>query len=50
MQKTSEEENNLFGIDKLRIPRSTLPAVTHVDNSARVQTVNEKLSSLLQTN
>ena len=29
----------LFGIDKLNVPRSTVPAVTHVDNSARVQTV-----------
>jgi carbamoyltransferase len=29
----------LWGIDKLKVPRSTIPAVTHVDNSARVQTV-----------
>lgn len=36
----SEEENALFGIDKLNIPRSTLPAITHVDYSARVQTVH----------
>ena len=30
----------LFGIDKLNVPRSTIPAVTHVDYSARVQTVH----------
>jgi len=29
----------LFGIEKLNVPRSTLPAITHVDYSARVQTV-----------
>jgi carbamoyltransferase len=29
----------LFGIEKLSVPRSTVPAVTHVDDSARVQTV-----------
>ena len=37
----SEDEKNLFGIDKLNIPRSSIPAVTHVDYSARVQTVNK---------
>lgn len=31
----------LFGIEKLNVPRSTIPAVTHVDGSARIQTVNE---------
>ena len=36
---TSEQEA-LFGIDKLNIPRSTVPAVTHVDYSARIQTVH----------
>ena len=30
---------SLFGIEKLSVPRSTVPAVTHVDDSARVQTV-----------
>jgi len=34
------EEDALFGIDKLNIPRSEIPAVTHVDYSARVQTVH----------
>lgn len=36
------EKKNLLGIDKLNIVRSTIPAVTHVDYSARIQTVNEK--------
>ena len=35
------EQEQLFGIDKLNIPRSEIPAVTHVDYSARVQTVHE---------
>lgn len=36
------EDKNLFGIDKLNVPRSSIPAVTHVDFSARVQTVHEE--------
>ncbi len=36
----SMEEQALFGIDKLNVPRSSIPAVTHVDYSARVQTVD----------
>lgn len=36
----TEEENRLFGIDKLKVPRSEIPAVTHVDYSARIQTVH----------
>ena len=36
----NEEQKQLFGIDKLKIPRSTIPAITHVDYSARVQTVH----------
>ncbi len=35
----SEAQEQLFGIDKLNVPRSEIPAVTHVDYSARVQTV-----------
>ena len=35
----SDEQKRLFGIDKLNVPRSDIPAVTHVDYSARVQTV-----------
>jgi carbamoyltransferase len=36
------EQKELFGIDKLNVPRSTVPAVTHVDYSARVQTVRRQ--------
>ena len=35
-----EEAAGLFGIDKLKVPRSAIPAVTHVDYSARIQTVD----------
>ncbi len=38
----SEQEQKLFGIDKLNVARSDIPAVTHVDYSARVQTVNRE--------
>ncbi len=38
----TEEEKKLFGIDKLNIKRSEIPAVTHVDYSARIQTVHEQ--------
>ncbi len=41
----SEEQKNLFGIDKLNIKRSEIPAVTHVDYSARVQTVTKDTNS-----
>jgi carbamoyltransferase len=37
----TDEQQRLFGIDKLNVPRSSIPAVTHVDYSARVQTVHE---------
>ena len=37
----TQEEKKLFGIDKLNVPRSSLPAITHVDYSARVQTVSK---------
>jgi carbamoyltransferase len=36
----TEEQQKLFGIEKLNVPRSEIPAVTHVDYSARVQTVH----------
>jgi carbamoyltransferase len=39
---TGEEEMSLFGIDKLNVPRSEIPAVTHVDYSARIQTVHKE--------
>jgi carbamoyltransferase len=38
----SEDEQALFGIDKLNVPRSDIPAVTHVDYSARIQTVHQE--------
>ena len=34
--------DQLFGIEKLKVPRSTIPAVTHVDDSARIQTVRRE--------
>ena len=40
--KMTEDQKKLFGIDKLNIKRSEIPAVTHVDYSARIQTVNKK--------
>ncbi|MCH2659070.1 carbamoyltransferase [bacterium] len=38
----SDEQQNLFGIEKLNVPRSDIPAITHVDYSARVQTVRRE--------
>ncbi len=40
--KASPEQESLFGIEKLNVPRSTIPAVTHVDYSARIQTVHRE--------
>ena len=40
-KEMTEEEKKLFGIEKLNVKRSDIPAVTHVDYSARVQTVHE---------
>ena len=40
--KMNEGQKKLFGIDKLNIKRSEIPAVTHVDYSARIQTVHEE--------
>jgi carbamoyltransferase len=36
----TEKQQSLFGIEKLNVPRSEIPAVTHVDYSARIQTVH----------
>ena len=41
----TEDQKKLFGIDKLNIKRSQIPAVTHVDYSARIQTVHKKTNS-----
>ena len=41
----SKNDNELFGIDKLNIKRSNIPAVTHVDYSARIQTVHKETNS-----
>ena len=38
----SENDKKLFGIDKLNIKRSSVPAITHVDYSARIQTVHKE--------
>jgi carbamoyltransferase len=50
-REMTDEENSLFGIDKLNVKRSVIPAVTHVDYSARIQTVhketNQKYYSLI---
>ena len=42
----SKEDQTLFGIDKLNIKRSSIPAVTHVDYSARVQTVHKETNPM----
>ncbi len=41
-RKMTSAESALFGIDKLNVPRSAIPAVTHVDYSARIQTVSRE--------
>ena len=41
-RELTEYQKTLFGIEKLKIPRSFIPAITHVDYSARVQTVSKK--------
>ena len=41
----SKNDENLFGIEKLNIKRSSIPAITHVDYSARIQTVHKQTNS-----
>jgi carbamoyltransferase len=41
-REMTEEEQALWGIEKLNVPRSSIPAVTHVDYSARIQTVHRE--------
>jgi carbamoyltransferase len=38
----TDEQRRRFGIDQLNVPRSTIPAITHVDYSARIQTVHKE--------
>jgi carbamoyltransferase len=45
-REMTSEEQRLFGIDKLNVPRSSVPAVTHVDYSARMQTVHRETNPL----
>jgi carbamoyltransferase len=45
-REMTAEQRELFGIDKLNVPRSNIPAVTHVDYSARVQTVHAETNPL----
>jgi len=45
-REMTSEEQRLFGIHKLNVPRSSVPAVTHVDYSARVQTVHRETNPL----
>ena len=47
--KMTEEEESLFGIDKLNVKRSSIPAVTHVDYSARIQTVHKETNPKYHT-
>ena len=42
----SADQESLFGIEKLKVPRSEIPAVTHVDYSARIQTVHRETNPL----
>ena len=41
-RKILDDEKSLFGIEKLNVPRSEIPAVTHVDYTARIQTVHKE--------
>jgi carbamoyltransferase len=45
-RKMTDEEDKLWGIDKLNVSRSEIPAITHVDYSARLQTVHEETNPL----
>ena len=38
----TEQQQELFGLDKLNVPRSEIPAITHVDYSARIQTIHQE--------
>jgi carbamoyltransferase len=44
-REMTEDEQKLFGLEKLNVPRSTIPAITHVDYSARIQTVDGRYNN-----
>jgi carbamoyltransferase len=44
-REMTADEQALFGIEKLNVPRSDIPAVTHVDYSARIQTVHRETNA-----
>ncbi len=44
-KRMTDDQNQLFGIEKLNVVRSSIPAVTHVDYSARIQTVHSETNS-----
>ena len=46
LRPMTNEEEHLWGIDKLNVTRSEIPAVTHIDNSARIQTVHKETNPL----
>jgi carbamoyltransferase len=45
-REMTPQQQGLFGIDKLNVPRSSLPAITHIDYSARIQTVHADTNPL----
>ena len=45
-RKVTDEEEKLFGVRKLNVVRSSIPAVTHVDYSARIHTVDKNVNPL----
>ncbi len=45
-REITEQEREMSGLDKLKVVRSTVPAITHVDHSARIQTVNREYNPL----
>jgi carbamoyltransferase len=45
-RRMTDEEDRLWGIDKLNVARSEIPAITHVDYSARIQTVHKETNPL----
>lgn len=46
LREMTQQEQKLFGLDKLHVARSSIPAVTHIDYSARIQTVDKETNPL----